>query len=203
MNNDNRAGCSHGHGHKTLDSSHDALTSVRELGGRSFRVGYDDGEGPDYNIKDPVVLLMAGAAASSDFWKPVVDRLQNLDVVTYDRPGLGGTVWPGRYPQLAEETASLADLVGLIQGHWDVGQPRKVILVAHSMAAFHAEAFARMHPEVVAGVVFVDPSVEWPTHPPRRRSVALPRAVYKVMDSVAGSLGRLAFALGVMARTMR
>ena len=182
MNNDNRAGCSHGHGHKTLDSSHDALTSVRELGGRSFRVGYDDGEGPDYNIKDPVVLLMAGAAASSDFWKPVVDRLQNLDVVTYDRPGLGGTVWPGRYPQLAEETASLADLVGLIQGHWDVGQPRKVILVAHSMAAFHAEAFARMHPEVVAGVVFVDPSVEWPTHPPRRRSVALPRAVYKVMD---------------------
>ena len=203
MGGDDEIGCSDMHGHKMLDSSHDAVTSVRELGRRPFRVAYDDGEGPDYHVKDPVVLLMAGAAASSDFWKPVVDRLQHVDVITYDRPGLGGTIWPGRYPELDEEVASLTDLVGLVQGHWDIGQPRKVILVAHSMAAFHAEAFARMHPEVVAGVVFVEPSVEWPTHPPRRRSVALPRAVYKVMDSVAGSLGRHAFAVGVMAQTAR
>ena len=58
-------------------------------------------------------------------------------------------------------------------------------------------------PRLWQGSVFVDPSVEWPTHPPRRRSVALPRAVYKVMDSVAGSLGRHAFAVGVMAQTAR
>jgi len=159
MSDDDEAGCSDGHGDKMLDSSHDALTSVRELGRRPFRVAYDDGEGPDYHVKDPVVLLMAGAAASSDFWKPVVDRLQHVDVITYDRPGLGGTIWPGRYPELDEEVASLTDLVGLVQGHWDIRQPRKVILVAHSMAAFHAEAFARMHPEVVAGVVFVDPKI--------------------------------------------
>ncbi|MSS46581.1 alpha/beta hydrolase [Cutibacterium sp. WCA-380-WT-3A] len=195
--------CFDGDPHTVLDSSHDALTSVRELGGRPFRLVYDDGEGPRYNAEDPVIVLMAGAAASSDFWKPVVDRLQHLDVISYDRPGLGGTIWPGHYPQLDEEIASLTELVGLIHRHWDTRQPRKVILVAHSMAAFHAEAFARIHPEAVAGVVFVDPSVEWPTHPPCRHNIALPNAVYKIMDSAAGPVGRCAFAIGVMAQTMR
>ena len=203
MSSDDDASCSDGDGHKVLDSSHGALASMRELGGRPFHVVYDDAKGPASNVEDPVVVLMAGAAASSDFWKPVVDRLQPLDVIAYDRPGLGGTSWPGRYPQLDEEIASLTDLVGLIQGHGDTGRPRRVILVAHSMAAFHAEAFARIHPETVAGVVFVDPSVEWPTHPPRRHSIALPNAVYKIMGSVAGPLGRSAFAIGVMAQTMR
>ena len=203
MSENAEASCSNGCGHKVLDSAHDALTSVRELGGRPIRVVYDDGEGPDHNVDDPVILLMAGAAASSDFWKPVVDRLQDLDVITYDRPGLGGTLWPGRYPDLDEEVASLRDLVGVIQGHWDTKEPRKVILVAHSMAAFHAEAFTRIHPDVVAGIILVDPSVEWPTHPPREHSIALPKAVHKVMDSVVGSLGRAAFAVGVVAQTMR
>ena len=203
MSENTDASCSDGCGHKALDSAHDALTSVRELGGRPIRVVYDDGEGPDHNVDDPVILLMAGAAASSDFWKPVVDRLQDLDVITYDRPGLGGTVWPGSYPDLDEEIASLRDLVELIQARWDTREPRKVILVAHSMAAFHAEAFTRIHPDTVAGIVFVDPSVEWPIHPPRRRSLALPNAVYRVVDSAAGTLGRSVFAIGVMAQTMR
>ncbi|WCC79333.1 alpha/beta hydrolase [Cutibacterium equinum] len=203
MNEDAEVGESEGNGHKVLDSSHGAVTSVRQLGGRPIRVVYDDGEGPDANDDKPVIVLMAGAAASSDFWKPVVDRLQDFNVVTYDRPGLGGTAWPGRYPDLGEEIDSLTELVEIIQGHGDTKEPRKVVLVAHSMAAFHAEAFARLHPDAVAGIVFVDPSVEWPIHPPRERSIALPNAVYKLMDSVAGSLGRNAFAIGVMAQTRR
>ena len=55
MGGDDEIGCSDMHGHKMLDSSHDAVTSVRELGRRPFRVAYDDGEGPDYHVKDPVV----------------------------------------------------------------------------------------------------------------------------------------------------
>ena len=96
MSSDDDASCSDGDGHKVLDSSHGALASMRELGGRPFHVVYDDAKGPASNVEDPVVVLMAGAAASSDFWKPVVDRLQPLDVIAYDRPGLGGTSWPGR-----------------------------------------------------------------------------------------------------------
>ncbi|BDE67939.1 hypothetical protein TPCU411_15440 [Cutibacterium acnes] len=129
MGGDDEIGCSDMHGHKMLDSSHDAVTSVRELGRRPFRVAYDDGEGPDYHVKDPVVLLMAGAAASSDFWKPVVDRLQHVDVITYDRPGLGGTIWPGRYPELDEEVASLTDLVGLVQGIGTLGSHGRLFLL--------------------------------------------------------------------------
>jgi pimeloyl-ACP methyl ester carboxylesterase len=68
-----------------------------------------------------------------------------------DRPGLGRSAPARRLPTLAGEVARIAAVAARL--------PAPVLLVAHSVAAWHAEAYARTHPHQVAGVVLVDPSV--------------------------------------------
>lgn len=104
----------------------------------------------------PAVVLVNGAGISMEHWERVVERLPGRRVLRFDRPGMGGTAFPGRLPTLDEEVASLAALVRET-GSADGGG---VVLVAHSMGSFHAEALARRHPELVAGIVMVDGSVE-------------------------------------------
>ncbi|MDN5805216.1 MAG: alpha/beta hydrolase, partial [Microlunatus sp.] len=71
--------------------------------------------------------------------------------VRLDRPGLAGTPWPDRLPTLEEEIATLVELTTRFPGG---------VLVAHSMASFHAEGVIRTRPDLVAGLVLVDGSVE-------------------------------------------
>ncbi|WP_157877748.1 alpha/beta fold hydrolase, partial [Streptomyces kanamyceticus] len=60
---------------------------------------------------------------------------------------------------------------------------RRVTVAGHSLAGFHAEAFARLYPERTAGLVLVDSSVE--EHPrvrlPRAPRVACTRACATVL----------------------
>lgn len=123
-----------------------SMSGVVRLAGRLVHVG-------EYSGGMPAVLLLGGCGVPSALWQPVVELLPDRKVVLLDRPGLGGTPWPGRLPTLAEEVDTLSALVQ------SVGGP--VVLVAHSMAGPHAEALARSHPEQVLGLVFVDASVEW------------------------------------------
>ncbi|MFC4147069.1 alpha/beta fold hydrolase [Micromonospora mangrovi] len=100
----------------------------------------------------PVVVLCAGMAEGADTWDALVPLLADTHrVVRFDRPGLGGSGPVGPPPTLAGEVARLAALVGR-----EVGRP---VLVAHSAAALPAEAYARTHPDRLAGLVLVDPSV--------------------------------------------
>ncbi len=124
--------------------------SVVGLGGRQVGLTEQQGRGP-------TVVLLGGCGVPSPLWQPVVDLLPGRSVVRLDRPGMLGSVWPGRLPRLDEEIATLAALVAR------VGDP--VVVVGHSMAGPHAEAFARCHPELVRGLVLVDGSVEWDLRP--------------------------------------
>ncbi|MBS2532322.1 alpha/beta hydrolase [Catenulispora sp. NF23] len=111
----------------------------------------------------PVVLFVQGLAGAWFEWDPVVPMLAgDHRLVRFDRPGLGwsqpelgadGRPLPQTLAGEAERLGRVLDAVGV--------PPReKVILVAHSYGAFHAEAFARLDPERVAGIVFVDASAE-------------------------------------------
>lgn len=101
----------------------------------------------------PPVVLLGGCGVAYYAWDAVVDQLPGVELARLDRPGLGGTPWPGVLPRLAAEVATVADLVRQLGG--------PAVLVGHSMAGFHVEALARQHPELVAGLVLVDSSVEW------------------------------------------
>ena len=118
----------------------------RRLGGRLVTTDGSSGVGP------PVILL-AGCGVPHTLWEAVRAGLLGRRVVWLDRPGMGGTPWPGRVPTLSEEVATLAELA--------VREDAPVIWVAHSIAGPHAEAVTRQYPRLVGGLVLVDSSVEW------------------------------------------
>ncbi|MYV98163.1 alpha/beta fold hydrolase [Streptomyces sp. SID3343] len=103
----------------------------------------------------PVVICTSGLGGAWFDWDLVTTRLApDCTVVRFDRPGLGYSQPDRRPPTLAREAdriAALADALAL---------PGPYVVLAHSLGAFHAEGFARMFPERVAGLVLVDPSNE-------------------------------------------
>jgi pimeloyl-ACP methyl ester carboxylesterase len=137
------------------------------LGGRTVHVVSRPGAGP------PVVLL-GGCGVPSYDWDLVADLLPELALVRLDRPGLLGSAWPDELPQLAAEVATLEALLGTVG---------PAIVVAHSMAGFHAEALVRQRPDLVVGLVLADGSVELkPPRPMLRRGwLWLARLVHRAM----------------------
>lgn len=99
------------------------------------------------------LLLSSGLGGAWFEWGAVAEALsEHYRVISFDRPGLGLSPPGRRPPSLRGEVELLAGLAG-----W-AGPP--VTVVAHSMAGFHAEALARVHPGLVSGLVLVDPSCE-------------------------------------------
>lgn len=130
----------------------------------------------------PGVLFVQGLAAAWFEWDPVVPLLAgDHRLVRFDRPGLGWSQQesgPDGEPA-AQTLAGEAERLGRVLDGVGVTEP--VILVAHSYGAFHAEAFARLHPGRVAGMVFVDASVEPDITPaPGGVDRAVGRAVVRV-----------------------
>ena len=111
----------------------------------------------------PAVLFVQGLAGAWFEWNPVVPLLAgDHRLVRFDRPGLGWSQQEsgddGR--PLPQTLAGEAERLGRVLDAVGVAPEEKVFVVAHSYGAFHAEAFARLHPERIAGVVFVDASAE-------------------------------------------
>jgi pimeloyl-ACP methyl ester carboxylesterase len=113
------------------------------LGGRAVHVASQPGAGP------PAVLL-GGCAVPSYDWDFVADLLPIWRWYALTDPDAGFAV-PDELPQLAAE-------VGTLEALLETTGP--AILVAHSMAGFHAEALVRQRPDLVVGLVLADGSVE-------------------------------------------
>jgi pimeloyl-ACP methyl ester carboxylesterase len=114
----------------------------------------------------PAVILEAGIAASSITWsrvRPVIAK--STRVCSYDRAGLA---W-SEGTSTARSMATLVSELRLLLEHAGVGPP--YVLVAHSFGGLIIRAFARAHPEKVAGLVFVDPlhPEEWCDPSPNQR----------------------------------
>ncbi|MEI5100190.1 alpha/beta hydrolase [Streptomyces sp. PmtG] len=131
--------------------------------------------------RGPVCVLSGGLGLAWCEWDPVVDLLApHRTVVVFDRPGLGLSA-PGRgAPTLAGEAERIArvlDAVGL--------GGRAVTVAGHSLAGFHAEAFARLYPRRTAGLVLVDSSVEERTRalPGRGARIGAARACGAVLGA--------------------
>lgn len=101
----------------------------------------------------PAVVFLNGCGLSAAGWDEVAASLEGRRVITLDRPGHNGTRAAGP-PSLVDETRLLAELLD--------AEATPVVVVAHSMASFQAEAIARLRPGRVVGVVLVDPSVPPP-----------------------------------------
>lgn len=165
------------------------IANVNDFGGRAIHWRENPGAGPS-------VVLLNGAGLAAEHWSDLVALLPERHVVRFDRPGMGGTRWPGTLPTLAEEVRSLTELVR------STGAP--AVLVAHSMASFHAEALARLRPELVSGLVLVDGSVEFPAREPRATSLRLITSLQQIVRRAPVlHLGSLAHRAGASLQSRR
>ncbi|MGW2792363.1 alpha/beta fold hydrolase [Streptomyces sp. NPDC001251] len=109
----------------------------------------------------PVVVLSAGLGMSWFDWDPVVPLLTaHRTVVRFDRPGHGLSGPAPVPPSAAGEARRIAGLLDAL------GLAGPAAVVGHSIAGFHAEAFARLYPARTAGLVLVDSSIEERARPP-------------------------------------
>ncbi|GHF32913.1 MULTISPECIES: alpha/beta fold hydrolase [Streptomyces] len=110
--------------------------------------------------KGPVCVLSAGLGMGWFDWDPLVPLLAPYrTVVRFDRPGLGFSASSPEPPTASGEAGRIAGVLDAL----DLAGP--VTVVGHSLAGFHAEAFARLYPERTAGLVLVDGSVEEDARP--------------------------------------
>ncbi|MFI0483953.1 alpha/beta fold hydrolase [Actinomadura sp. 9N215] len=141
---------------------------------------------------DGVPLLLSSGLGGAWFdWTPTVELLRDeYRITVFDRPGLGLSPAATARPTLLRDTRVMEALAERAD--------RPVIVLAHSMAAFSAEALARLRPEHVLGMVLVDPSHERTRLPPVPVGAALTplaTAAGAILDAtrlagVAGPLGR-------------
>ncbi|MFE2128154.1 alpha/beta fold hydrolase [Streptomyces amritsarensis] len=142
--------------------------------------------------RGPVCVLSAGLAMAWFDWDAVAALLvaQGRTVVRFDRPGHGLSAPATAPPTTAGEAHRIAGLLDALGHGGPAAAPVTVTVVGHSIAAFHTEAFARLHPERTAALVLVDASVE---EDPR---AVLPAAL---RTGAARALGRAVTAAGLPA----
>lgn len=119
-----------------------------EIGGRRLLV-YRAGSG------DPSVVILPGAGAVGlDYFNVQQGAAKVVESIVYDRAGTG---WSDRVPlprSSTEVTDELAELLAV------VGIDPPYLLVGHSLGGLYARHFATRFPEMVSGLVLLDPAHE-------------------------------------------
>ncbi|MER7750953.1 alpha/beta hydrolase [Kitasatospora sp. NPDC097643] len=134
----------------------------------------------------PVCLLSGGLGSSWFDWDLVVPFLTPYrTVVRFDRPGYGLSAAEPATTSPAPTAAGEAERIRAVLDGLGLREPCTV--AGHSLAAFHVEAFARLHPGRVAGLVLVDGSVE-----PAARPLPAPGLRDLAARAVAGTATALA-----------
>jgi pimeloyl-ACP methyl ester carboxylesterase len=102
----------------------------------------------------PPVVLEAGLNGGADTWQRVIPMLEPyVRVVAYDRAGIGGS---DSAPDLPTIERQVEDLTSIITG-LDAGP---AVLAGHSWGGILVQLLAFRSPELVAGLVLVDPGHE-------------------------------------------
>ena len=112
---------------------------------------------------EPVIVLESGLGTPMDHWDRVFDGFAELaPVVAYDRPGIGKSDEDDEMPTLKNVSDKLLELLDNLE----VEPP--YVLVGHSMGGAYVRGFAVYYPELLAGLVIIDPADFTENHVNRR-----------------------------------
>jgi pimeloyl-ACP methyl ester carboxylesterase len=124
--------------------------------------------------------MLSGSGGPLEGWFKLFPAIEHLGtVVTYDRPGVGGSA-RAREPQLG--TTIVLQLRALLR-EIDVKPP--FLLVAHSFGGLHANLFARLYPEETCGVLFLEATTPNDVLYMKFYRSQLQRAIANLLDRVA------------------
>lgn len=138
-------GCSSGEGERSTNRRH------IDIGTHQLEV-FIEGDTRRY----PTVVIESGLGAKIEDWARVREILsQKTQVVCYNRAGIGGSQ-PGPEPRDASTVAlELREALRALK----VEPP--FILVGHSIGGIYVRQFAASYPDLVGGVVLLDPTMEF------------------------------------------
>jgi pimeloyl-ACP methyl ester carboxylesterase len=101
----------------------------------------------------PVVVFESGLGTPMDNWDRVLTGVSVLaPLVTYDRPGIGASEPDNEIPTIK----NVSDKLIKILNHMGIAPP--YILVGHSLGGAYVRGFAVYYPNVLAGLVIIDPA---------------------------------------------
>jgi pimeloyl-ACP methyl ester carboxylesterase len=108
------------------------------------------------------IVLFNGAGETLESWHALYPRIEQLGTVfAWNRFGVQGSDAPQLAQSGAVVVASLRQLLGY------AGLPPPYVLVAHSLGGAYADLFARLYPQEVAAVLFIEA-----THPQDQAALA-------------------------------
>jgi len=111
----------------------------------------------------PVVVFESGYGTPMDNWDKVLEGVAELaPLVTYDRPGIGQSDPINEMPTIK----NVSDRLVRILQHLELEPP--YVLVGHSLGGMYVRGFANYYPELLAGLVIIDPADFTETHQNKR-----------------------------------
>jgi len=121
-------------------------------------------------VGQPVVIFENGHGTPMDNWDRIVENVAELaPAITYDRPGIGQSSPINEVPTLK----NVADRLLRMLRHLELEPP--YLLVGHSLGGVYVRGFAIYYPEMLAGLIIIDPADFTETHQNKR-------AYYDVLD---------------------
>jgi pimeloyl-ACP methyl ester carboxylesterase len=101
----------------------------------------------------PVVVFESGLGTPMGNWDKILEGVSEMaPLVTYDRPGIGDSEPDHEMPTIK----NVADKLIKILSELNLAPP--YILVGHSLGGAYVRGFAVYYPEMLAGLVIIDPA---------------------------------------------
>jgi pimeloyl-ACP methyl ester carboxylesterase len=109
--------------------------------------------GLDQRQKDqPVIVFQSGMGTPMGNWDPILESVSKISpLITYDRPGIGESEPNEVMPTIK----NVSDFMIKILQYLKIDPP--YLLVGHSLGGVYVRGFANYYPELLAGLVIIDP----------------------------------------------
>jgi len=101
----------------------------------------------------PVIVFQSGMGTPMGNWETILESVSELaPLITYDRPGIGESEPNEDLPTIK----NVSDFLIKILQQLNISPP--YVLVGHSLGGVYVRGFANYYPELLAGLVIIDPA---------------------------------------------